>query len=439
MDADSKSGSAGLWSLADQGAVSLGNCLTNIFLARALVPADYGVFALVYGMLVLMNTYHSCVVVYPLSLSGAAGTIEELRRHVRRSICLTLLLAFPLGLVVLGAALFLGKPEITLWVIVAVFCWQVQETLRRGLMAHLRHRDAIWGDAISYLGQAAVIWLYLGGGHRSLGGIFSVLSVTSLLGAAVQSKQIGLRMTWEADLFRQLKESWRVSRWAVLANTAAVVPGVAYPWFLALRGTYLAASYQALLNIIGVSNPVMMSVGNVVLPATVRANAEDGLRSGSRAVFRCGLLGAAVLFPCFTLIFFWPDFFLKIFYGSASAYLIEVKALQFLVGAYSFGYVEYLLGALFYGLGFSKKVLQGQAAGAVAAVVVGIPLIRMYGVCGASAGICSVYAVQVLVFSFILRGLKSGRTLPVDSCEEQRLGGCLVPGDAHEMRTAPGR
>ncbi len=391
------------WSLADQGAVSLGNFLTNILLARSLSPTDYGVFALIYGMLILMNSYHSSAVVYPLSLSGAPSTIEELHQHLRRSICATLILAFPLGLVVFGATLVLKRPEITPWVVLALVCWQVQETLRRGLMAHLRHAEAVWGDTLSYLGQAGMIWIYLKSQHQSLAAIFGILAATSMMATAVQISQLSLRLAWEKDLLSQLKHSWRVSRWAVLANTAVAVPGVAYPWFLALQGTYLAASYQALLNIIGVCNPVMMSVGNIVLPETVRANASGGWKHASRVLLRGGILGATLLIPCYALIFLWPGLFLRILYRADSPYFFLPGALRILVVAYCFAYGAYLLSALFYGLGQSKIVFRAQSVGAVVAITCGFPLVMRFGISGACVGMVCVYAAQLIVAAVLLR------------------------------------
>jgi O-antigen/teichoic acid export membrane protein len=411
-------GRSRFWSFADQGAVSLGNFLTNILLARSLSPADYGTFALIYGMLILMNSYHSSAVVYPLSLSGAPGTIKELHHHLRRSICVTLLLAFPLGLVVFCATLFLKRPDITPWVVLALVCWQIQETLRRGLMAHLRHSEAVWGDAVSYLGQAVMIWIYLKSPHQSLAAIFGILASTSLLATAVQIGQLRLRLAWEKDLLNQLKDYWRVSRWAVLANTAVVVPGVAYPWFLALQGTYLAASYQALLNIIGVCNPVMMSVGNVVLPETVRANANGGWKQASRVLLRGGILGASFLVPCYTLIFFWPGFFLRILYRANSPYFLQQDALRILVVACCLGYGAYLLSALFYGLGQSKLVFKAQSFGAAVAIICGFPLVMRFGVYGACIGMLCVYVSQLTVAAVLLKKM---------SAEQSALGANFVP------------
>jgi O-antigen/teichoic acid export membrane protein len=401
----------------------MGNFLTNVLLARALAPADYGIFALIYGLLVIMNSYHSSAVVYPLSLSGAPGTIDDLHRHLRVSIGSTVLFAFGLAPVVLGAAFLLGKPEITPWAAFALFCWQVQETLRRGLMAHLRHDEAILGDTISYLGQALCIWIYLRSGNASLQGVFFFVAVTSLLAAAIQFRQLRLEMKWEVNLFGHLKESWHVSRWAVLANTAVAVPGVAYPWFLALHGTDLAASYQALLNILGVSNPVMMSIGNIALPATIRAKVSGGLKQARGIVFRYGLLGAGALIPCYSMLFVWPSFFLKLLYGPTSSYLVHLTALRLLVTAYSLCYLAYLLAVLFYGLGQSKKVLVAQTTGAFASLLVGLPLVLRFGLVGAAIGLCVVYAAQVAVFLVLFMRTKTS--------QEMALAPGLISGEAH--------
>lgn len=389
----------------------MGNFLTNVLLARTLAPADYGIFALIYGLLVVMNSYHSSAVVYPLSLTGAPGTLEDLHRQLRVSINSTVVFAFGLAPIVLGAAILLGRPGITPWAAFALFSWQAQETLRRGLMAHLRHDEAILGDTISYLGQALGIWFYLQSGTASLQGIFGIVAVTSLLGAAIQFRQLRLKMKWEVNLIGHIAESWRVSRWAVLANTAVAVPGVAYPWFLALHGTDLAASYQALLNILGVSNPVMMSIGNVALPGTIRANASGGLKQASGILFRYGLLGAVALIPCYALLFAWPSFFLKLLYGPTSTYLIHLTAFRLLVAAYSLCYLAYLLAVLFYGLGQSQKVLVAQTAGALASLLVGLPLILRLGVTGAAIGLCVVYAAQVAVFLVLFMRTKASREI----------------------------
>src|SRR5260370_34663247 len=70
---------SGFWSMVDQGAVSAGNFLTTILLARALLPSDYGIYALLFALMLFMIFLNSAVIVYGLSLHGAAGTDAEVR------------------------------------------------------------------------------------------------------------------------------------------------------------------------------------------------------------------------------------------------------------------------------------------------------------------------------------------------------------------------
>jgi len=56
----------GFWSLCDQGVVSSGNFLSNVFLARAISSHDYGTFAILFGVLLLLNNIHAALVTYQL-------------------------------------------------------------------------------------------------------------------------------------------------------------------------------------------------------------------------------------------------------------------------------------------------------------------------------------------------------------------------------------
>lgn len=401
-------GSAGwlaLWSLADQGAVSLGNFLTHIILARTLPPREYGVFALLFGALIGLNALQSCVVNYPLSLRGSVSELQSLRDETRNALALTAYLAVPFGLIVAGATLLLGRPALALWAIAALYCWEMQEVLRRALMAHLRHAEAFWGDALSYLGQVSLIVLYLRTGHLSLPVVFGLIACTSLVAAALQALQLGVGWRGTRERVRYPRASWEVSRWALLATAAAMLPGIGFPWLLAMHGPQQAAAYQAPLNLTALTNPVTLSVSNVVLPATTRAGAAGRLSSW-RALIKYGALGALLLLPCYLLLAFFPGRVMGLLYGPASSYSREHLALRlFLVGQFA-AYVSGLLGAFFYGRGESKQVSKAQWLGVFAAVGTGIPLVSAYGVTGGAAGFAVFYLVQAL--AFLLLAEKAG-------------------------------
>jgi O-antigen/teichoic acid export membrane protein len=396
-------GKNGVWSLADQGAVSLGNFLTNILLARALPRPEYGIFVLICGLLILLNSFHSSAVSYPLSVQGATSDRNGLHKHARSALSFTGILLLPFGAIVFGACNLLGRPWVALPAIVALLCWQLQETLRRSLMAHLRHAEALWGDSLSYLGQAAVLFLCLGRGYASLGLVFAVIAVTSLLAAIIQAYQLRLEIKYDTGTFTYSGDTWKLSRWAILANAAVVLPSLTFPWLLALNGAQETASYQALVNLVGITNPVLLGISNIAIPAVTLANIQGGFNAAGKVLLRYGAVGAVLVVPCFLVMAVWPGTSLQFFYGSASPYLTEVVVLRLLVGVYSISFVSFLFATFFYGAGESKSVMKAQWTGAIVAIVLGFPLVTELGVLGAAIGLGLAYVAQAIAFVFLMR------------------------------------
>ena len=155
--------------LVDQGCVSAGNFITTILLARALTPSEYGIYALLFALMLFAVTMHSAAIVYGLSLYGAAG--ERIQALVAASASFTWWGWEPfLGTRSDCRGLLSGGPPASPWIFLALLLWQVQETTRRGLMSTLRHGDAVWGDALSgiWARRPCSVTPLLGTGSRSL-------------------------------------------------------------------------------------------------------------------------------------------------------------------------------------------------------------------------------------------------------------------------------
>src|SRR3954469_12892194 len=60
--------SRGIWAIADQGIVSLGNFLTTIILARTFGPEVYGVWSIIFGFMLFLNNLHASLIIYPLTV-----------------------------------------------------------------------------------------------------------------------------------------------------------------------------------------------------------------------------------------------------------------------------------------------------------------------------------------------------------------------------------
>ena len=59
-------GGRGIWALGDQATLSLGNFLTNILLIRHLAKDQFGIYAVLFSLLLFLNNLHTSLVTYPL-------------------------------------------------------------------------------------------------------------------------------------------------------------------------------------------------------------------------------------------------------------------------------------------------------------------------------------------------------------------------------------
>ena len=257
------------WSLADQGVVSLGNFATVLLLGRKLSPDALGTYGVILGALLFLNNVQASLINYPLSVHGATSDGLNLRRLTWGSILLTALLLLPMALAITWATRAMKVLELAPWIIATLILWQFQETLRRALMSQLRYRDAIWGDALSYLGQAGLVGALIWRRHSGLSWIFAAMALTSALGGA------GAVDTDQSDCdvhdgsCARARDCWDLGRWTALSNLAGVINIQVVMWTLvASHGAAEGGKLLALGTILGLTHPALFSVGNLIVPAS---------------------------------------------------------------------------------------------------------------------------------------------------------------------------
>jgi O-antigen/teichoic acid export membrane protein len=394
----------GFWALTDQGAVSLGTFLTNVVLARSLPPAEYGIFALACGLIYFLNSLHSAVVTVPLISRGACATENEIRRLAAGALVLTTPLILPQAAVICIATWAVGRPGLIPWVIAVLVFWQFQEIIRRTFMARLRHREAILGDIVSYLGQAVIVWTFAARQDISAEKAFAVMAFTSGAAGLLQMIQHGLKWAPPTEIRRLAGVFWELGRWVLMTNFIGVFIFQAYPWMLAFFYSAAAsAELQAAGNILGVSNPIFLGIGSLIYPAVVRTNGERGNREATKVGFGYALQGGMLLLPFYLILILWPQWALQLFYGANSPYLGLTGVLRLFVLCYSIGYLSNFMMTILNGLEKMKVAFFSQLAGAITTMVVGAPLAAWGGVTGAAAGGGLTSLAQLMVSGFYLR------------------------------------
>lgn len=409
----------GAWALADQAVVSLGNCLTGILLAKHLLPDEFGIFALVFGAVLFLNSLHQSLVTYPLSVRGAVADGENLRKRVGSSLLFTSILTLPLSIGLVIVAGVEHRLSLIPWALLAMFLWQFQETLRRGIMAHLRHHEAVLGDAISYLGQAVLLFWLAARQQLTLETAFASIAITSLLAALLQAWQLRPVVATGAHLPETAREHWSLGRWVLMTNLITLVTVQAVPWTLAyFHGNVDVARFAVLAQVMGPSNPIIISLSGLIVPAVAVTAASRGLGGALKLVGGYAVMAALLLTPYYGTVALFPKFALHVFTGGNSAYADLTTPLRLFVLAYVIIFPGQMLRFLLDGLGRTRCSFIAQCAFSASTLLVSIPLAAKFSLVGAVWGGLVPAAIYVIVSAMMVR--KSPAGLPSEADRDPR-------------------
>jgi O-antigen/teichoic acid export membrane protein len=396
--------------MIDQGIVSLGNFLMLGVLQRTLHKEEMGTYFLLFETINYLNGLQNALVIYPLLVKGAIGNRENVGRLATASIIITLALLPVLGGAIAMSVGWIQHGEsassvigggIGVSVVLALVLWQLQETMRRALMSDLRFGDAIWGDAISYLGQAGLV-LALAQFHEALNlnRAFLIMAGTSAAATILQAWQVGLKpiRPWQFKLI--VREFWHLGRWALLANASGIVTSLGYNWTLFRAfGPAEVAIFSAIVYCFKLANPLTNSLGSLITPAVARASTTD-MKLATRSAIRYILLGGALLAPYYLLLFIFAPQILEYFsHHHENPYWQYPHLLRLFVANYTAVYLLAVICAWLGGLGRSRYNFYVSVVNIIVTLLIGLPLTYFYGVLGLilgglfSAGISAATAI----------------------------------------------
>lgn len=396
----------------DQGVVSAGNFLTGFLVARNVQPlALVGDYGLLMQVVFYVNALQAALVVYPLTVKGASKSREELAVAGGASTIFTLGLA-PLAMLVVGIAIAVLQQNLLLGCIVAaaVIAWQVQETVRRALLAHLEYDRALVGDAVRYLGQAAVVLLLVRRHSLSLEAVFATIFAMSFLAAIIQGLQLRIRRPSAQTARRQADEFWELGSWMLGAAALGVITNLAFPFalrFMRKDGADQVGVLTAFGNLLLFVNPVTQSIVGLILPASARAMAAHGLRAAATVSAKAAAMGAVILVPILLAFLIFPHFVVQ--YGLKQAqYRPYVWALNWCVIAQMVMYLGACVEAFLNSLQKAHSNFIAYIVNSAAVLLIGLPLVHFDGLRGALIGGIICVVVRVLATLYFVRRLHWG-------------------------------
>ena len=388
--------------LTDQAIASLGNFGLNVLLARSFSEHDYGAFALILSVVLFLNTLHQAFVTFPLSVEAAIGAAERLRYFLAVATTLTLLEMMIFLPVVGGVAASMRHLELLPAACAFLFAWQLQEVWRRGLIARARYDAAIVSEFVRYVLPLAVILALSRTGQLSLGKVFPVLTVVSLLACLPLFWRLAAQLgAVRTGLSGELSNHWRMGAPLLGANILAALSSQWFLWLLAWSHDLAASAVLvALANVVGFSNPVIYGMENILVPEVSRRRDTLTFQGLMTYLRGRGFAAFALVTPFFLAVLIWPAAVTHLFYGTHKAYDQFALALRLLTAAYAAALAAYILSATLRGYRASAAVFKMQLYPALLGITLGSWLTLHDGVVGACLATLCAGLLRVVIGAY---------------------------------------
>ena len=384
------------WTLVDQCAVSGGNFLLNVLLARTLSQEDYGEFALFLGAIFLLRAVDYSFISYPLSVRLCVVTDEERPRLLGNTVVLSVALSLVLLVFMAIGTAMLEEETILLPACLCYLCWQAQETSRRFLLADFRYREAVAGDGIAYVGQVLLIAVLLWIDSITLSAALYAMSATFVLGALVHVLKLRFARADFAELRSLALEYFSIGKWSLVSYQLVLLRVQLFPWLLAaFAGTAATASLQAGLNIANMMNPIIFGIGNAIPQIAAQAHRSSGVLGASRAAYHYVLFGLGPILVISAAGILMPDLLLRTAYGPSSPYLDVAVGLQLLAVSGVLDYIAEMISKTLLGIQSGRLAFVVNVVATVAALALALTLIGPLGVVGACLALLIANMVRV--------------------------------------------
>lgn len=409
-------GTRGSLALTDQALFAGAQFALNIVLARWLVPAGYGAFAVAYSVYLLTSAVHSALLVEPMIVFGSGRYLEKRRSYLGIVLRGHWLLTAPAGLILFGVGLLVGRlysqsvGHALCALGLALPLTLLADLTRRAFYIQMRPGRAAAGGAVYFCTLVALVWWLRAESVLTPAAAILAMGVAALLTAGLQL--VWLHSQWSRKSGKMsaigvASEHWGYGRWVL----AAAVPSwtllnlyylVLPVWF----GLKAAGALKAIMNLTMPATQSLIAFSVLMIPLFVRHLDGGGTRLVRQTVRR--VTGICVAGAAVYLVVLW---------------LFRVRIINLLYGG---KYLEYAgLPVLLVGLvplviactvtfgvalrAFERpdRLFWANVAASVLAVSFGLWLVATWGVLGAAAGYLASYGVFAGALWFFYQRLQS--------------------------------
>lgn len=328
--------------LYDQALVSGVNFGSNLLIARFIGISNFGLFGVVYSIIVTFNTLQMSAIVSPMMTIGAKMPKRLEARYyaavIAHAVGYVLLTSALVGLITILIGAFSSRWPLENFAIAAVlanFAFQLQDFSRRYYFSRGRPQMALLIDALSYGSQILVLGLVLGLkiGHGPNAAL-DVIAGTSALAVVAACLRPG-KLKLPGKMFGYVfKRHWRFARWLIATSGLRILPGYVYVgaavFFLSPAAL---GGLRAAQKLMGLTHVLHQGLLNVVPREAARRLDQKGIRSMKSYLWKVFAMtgGGTVIVSVIAAI--GAPFWLRLVYGQSYAQyalLLRLFALQYI-------------------------------------------------------------------------------------------------------------
>ncbi len=377
--------------LLDFGLYSGSNFLLGILLARWMSPTQYGAYALVFSIFILVTFLYQALLLEPLSVFSGTTYSKNLRGYLKSNFWLhwgvSAVICVMMAVIAISAKIWWHSPVAALafaGMTAATPFILIHALGRRSFYLKLSPGPAAFGSSFYCLLVISGSFLIYKLGRLSAFTAFLVMGFAALIGGIIMFFQLQAKLE-PATAPMRLRETWNkhwsYGKWALGTCIVGWIPTYVYiPVVSKFSGLAVAAELRALMNLGGPVLQTYAALSMLFLPFAARVQGSEG-RAGSNALTRklTGLFVGDALAYWMVLIPLRRPIFGLLYAGkymNASS-LLPLFAAETIIWSAALG-PAIVLRAMEY----PRSLFFANGAASIVALVFGIPATRYYGLHG---------------------------------------------------------
>jgi O-antigen/teichoic acid export membrane protein len=400
--------------ILDYGLFSGSNFLLGVLLARWMAPEQYGAYALVFSIFILVTFLYQALVLEPLSVFSGTAYPNNLRGYFQSNVWLhwgiSLFICLSLGGTAVAARVWWHSPISAMafagMTIAAPFIL-VHALGRRSFYLKLSPGPAAFGSAFYCAFVVGGSFLVYRLGWLSAFTAYLVMGVGALVGGVIMLIQLNAKLepaTAKVHLSTTLGKHWEYGKWALATCVVGWIPTYVYiPLVSKFSGLAVAGELRALMNLGGPVLQTYAALSMLFLPLAARVQSAQGRRGASALTLKLtGLFVAGGVAYWAVLIPLRGPLFRMLYAGKYldASSLLPLFAAETIVWSAALG-PAILLRAM----ESPRSLFFANGAASVVALVFGIPATRYFGLRGVIWSMVLANVLYVLV-AFIMLGKK---------------------------------